>query len=365
MSKLYWIFGSVNKIYLAINNNQKNLLQYKTMYKMITNIDLTANLKRYAKPILLMIILLISASAHAFVVTYRYDFEKEGFGVQMPMQGVTVKGNHFFERYEPLYDGSTTKKLNYVVDVTAKNSNQTELEYLVELKKTLSNVTIREDLSNVKTTRYGYPYRSLKVKSGNLMKNYYFYFRGNDLVVFSFDCLLSNEDWLSGDINAAVENFMWLDQTIEVKEIGISFKLPYEMYYGLNENKNKLTLLLTDPEYAKKTNYWASVEFIAINGKIDSASIRKAFDDELKAQSSTFTYDFHVLGMKKVNTNLVCDKYVLYYYEDGNEELMKMSIYQFYTPKGILRFIHSEYYTHIGKLSKYIKNLLESINYIG
>jgi hypothetical protein len=96
------------------------------MYKMITNIDLTVNFKSCAKSFFIMIILLISASAQAFVVTYRYDFEKEGFGVQMPMQGVTVKGNHFFERYEPLYDGSTTKKLNYVVDVTKKQqSNRT------------------------------------------------------------------------------------------------------------------------------------------------------------------------------------------------------------------------------------------------
>lgn len=335
------------------------------MYKMNTNIDLNASLKRYAKPILLMIILLISANAQAFIVTYRYDFEKEGFGVQMPMQGVTVKGNHFFERYEPLYDGSTTKKLNYIVDITSKNSNQTELEYLNDLKKTLSNVTIREDLSNVKTTRYGYPYRSLKVKSGNLMKNYYFFFRNDDLVVFSFDCLLSNEDWLSGDINAAVENFMWLDQTIEVKEIGVSFKLPYEMNIGFNDIEKKMIFSLTDPEYAKETNYWASVEFIAINGKIDSASIRKSIDAELKAQSSTYTYDFHVLGMKKLNSNLVCDFYVSYYYENGNEELMKMSIYQFYTPKGIIRFIHSEYYTYRVKLNKYINNLIASFKYIG
>ncbi len=327
--------------------------------------DLTANLKRFAKPIILMIILLISANLQAFIVTYRYDFEKEGFGVYMPLQGVTVKGNHFFERYEPLYDGSTTKKLNYVVDVTAKNSNQTELEYLNELKKTLSNVTIREDLSNVKTTKHGYPYRSLKVKSGNLMKNYYFYFRGNDLVVFSLDCLLSNEDWLSNDINASVENFMWLDQTIEVKELNVSFKLPYELNIGFNDIEKKMIFSLTDPEYEKETNYWASVEFIAINGKIDSASIRKAFDEELKAQSSTFTYDFHVLGMKKVNSNLVCDLYVLYYYETGNEELMKMSIYQFYTTKGIIRFTHSEYYTHRGELFKYISNLLASLKYIG
>lgn len=332
---------------------------------MTTNNYLRTNARTSIKHILLIFIMLINVSAHAFIVTYRYDFEKEGFGVQLPMQGVTVKGGHFFERYEPLYDGSTTKKLNYVVDFTAKNSNQTELEYLEELKKTLSNVTIREDLTDVKTTKYGYPYRSLKVKSEKLMKNYYFYFRGNDLVVFSFDCLLTNEDWLSSDIDAAVENFIWLEQTIEVKEIGMSFKLPYEMDFGLNENKNKLTLLLKDPEYAKKTNYWASVEFIAINGKIDSASIRKAFDEELKAQSSTYTYDYHILGMKKFNTNLVCDNYVLYYYKDGNEELMKMSIYQFYTPKGILRFIHSEYYAYNGKLNKYIKNLIASINYIG
>jgi hypothetical protein len=335
------------------------------MHQISANIDWHANLRRCAKPFLVMIVLLLSANAQAFILTQRYDFEKEGFGVQMPMQGVTVNGPHFFERYEPLYDGSTTKKLNYIVDVAAKSSNQTELEFLDALKKTLSNVTIREDLSHVKTTRNGYPYRVLKIKNDNLMKNYYFFFRRDDLVVFSFDCLLTNEDWLSGDINAAVENFIWLEQAMEVKEIGLSFKLPYELNVGLNESDNKLTFLLTDSEYAEETNFWASAEFIPINGIMDSASIRKAFDAELEAQSSTYTYDYHVMGMKKFNNNLVCDLYVLYYYEEGNEELMKMRIYQFYTTKGILRFIHSEYYAHIGKLSKYINNLLASLNYIG
>lgn len=323
--------------------------------------DLRANLRRCEKTILLIIILLISTKVQA----YRYDFEKEGFAVHFPLGCVTVKGSHFFELYEPMYEGSTTKKLNYILDFAVKNSNQTELEYLNELKKTLSNATIREDLSNIKTTRNGYPYRSLKVKSGNLMMNYYFFFRRDDLVVFSFQGLLSNEDWLSGDINVAVENFMWLEQTIEVKEIGVSFKLPYEFSIGLIENKNIISFSLTDSEYAKETNFWASLEFFTLNGKIDSVNVRKAFSDELNKQSSIFTYDFHTFGMKKVNSNLACDLYVLYYYEDGNEELMKMSIYQFYTTKGIIRFTHSEYYTHRGKLFKYITNLLASLKYIG
>jgi antitoxin component YwqK of YwqJK toxin-antitoxin module len=90
---------------------------------------------------------------------------------------------------------------------------------------------------------------------------------------------------------------------------------------------------LRDSEYAKKTNFSASVEFFDLNGKIDTVSIRNAIDKELKAQSSTYTFDFKVLGMTNFNANLVCDKYVLYYYENGNEELMKMSIYQFYTTK--------------------------------
>lgn len=333
---------------------------------MTTKNILFAYLRKCAKPTFLMIILLISASAQAFIVTYRYDFEKEGFGVQLPMQGVTVKGNHFFERYEPLYDGSTTKKLNYIVDITAKNSNQTEQEFLVELKKTLgSGLTIREDISNVKTTRYGYPYRSLKIKNGTLMKNYYFFFRDNDLVVFSFDCLLANEDWLSGDIEAAVENFMWLEQKFDISEIGVGLKLPYEMNIGMNDSQNKVNFSLRDSEYSKKTNFSASVEFFDLNGKIDTVSIRNAVDKELKALPSTYTFDFQALGMTNFNSSHVCDKYVLYYKENGNEELMKMSIYQFYTSKGIIRFIHSEYYSHIGKLSKHINNLLASLKYIG
>lgn len=321
-----------------------------------------ANLRSFAKTVLLMVLLLASAKAQTSIMTYRYDFEKEGFGVQLPLQGVTVKGNHFYERYEPLYDGSTTKKLNYIVEITTKNSNQTELEYLVELKNTLEgSLTIREDISDVKTTRYGYPYRSLKIKSGNLMSNYYFFFRNNDLVVFSFDCLLANEDWLSGDIEAAVENFLWLEQEFDISEIGVGLKLPYEMNIGMNESQNKVNFFLRDPEYAKKTNFSASVEFFDLNGYIDTVSIRNAIDTELKSLAPTYTYDYDVMGMTKLNSNLVCDIYVLHYYEKGNPELMKMSIYQFYTAKGIIRFIHSEYYSHIGKLSKYIDNLLASL----
>lgn len=320
-----------------------------------------ANWRSFAKTVLLMVFLLASAKAQT-IVTYRYDFEKEGFGVQLPMQGVTVTGSHFFERYEPLYDGSTTKKLNYVIDITGKNSNQTEQEFLVELKNTLeSSLTIREDISNVKTTKYGYPYRSLKIKSGNLMKNYYFFFRDNDLVVLSFDCLLSSEDWLSGDIEATVENFLWLEQEIDISEIGVGLKLPYEMNIGMDGSQNIVNFLLRDPEYSKKTNFSASLEFFDLNGYIDSVSIRNAIDTELKSLAPTYTYDYQVLGLTKLNSNLVCDIYVLYYYEKGDPELMKMSIYQFYTSKGIIRFIHSEYYSHIGKLSKYLDNLLASL----
>jgi hypothetical protein len=329
---------------------------------MKTNNDLPSSLIKFVKPFLLLMIFLVSTKVQA----YRYDFEKEGFAVHFPLGYVTVEGDHFFECYEPLYEGSTTKKLNYTLDFTSKYNHETELDFLIELKNTLpSDNIIREDLSNIKTTRNGYPYRSLKIKQGNLMMNYYFFFRKDDLVVFSFQGLLAHEDWLSNDINAAVDNFIWLEQTIDVKEIDVRFKVPYELNSKLNDTKNKVTFSLTDPEYAKKTNFGASVEFIPINGKIDSASVRKAIDTELKAQASTYTYDYHVFGMNKFNKDLVCDKYVLYYNEKGNEELMKMSIYQFYTTKGIIRFIHTEYYSHIGKLSKYIENVLASLKYLG
>lgn len=318
------------------------------------------------RPLFLMLLLSISLQAQGFIMTYRYDFEKEGFGVQMPSQGVTVNGTHLLERYEPMYDGATTKKLNYMVDFTAKNSNETEIAFLKALKQTLpGNSIIREDLSSVRISKNGYPYRSLKTSQGNLFMSYYFFFRRDELVVLSYQCLLANEDWLSNAIQSAVENFVWLEQLIEVKEIGVSFKLPYEMSVGLDANQKKIRIELSDPEYSKKTNYWASIEFLPITGKIDTTAVRKAFDKELEAQSSIYTYDYHIKSTQNFNPNLICDVYVLYYEEPGVEDLMKMSIYQFYTPKGILRFIHTEYYSHRGKLFGYITDLLASLKYTG
>jgi hypothetical protein len=337
-----------------------------TFNKMNENMAFRKHLGGCIRPLLLMLLLSIGLRAQGFIMTYRYDFEKEGFGAQVPLQGVTVNGTHLLERYEPMYDGSTTKKLNYMVDFTAKSSTETETAFLKALMQTLpSNSMIRQDLSSVQFSKNGYPYRSLKTSQGNLFMSYYFFYRRDELVVLSFQCLLANEDWLSNAIQAAVENFVWLEQLIEVKEIGVSFKLPYEMSVALDARQKKIRLELNDPEYSNKANFWASIEFLASSGKIDTVAVRKAFDKELEAQSSTYTYDYHIYNTRSFNPDLICDKYVLYYNEPGVEDLMKMSIYQFYTPKGILRFIHTEYYTHRGKLSGYITNLLTSLKYIG
>jgi hypothetical protein len=324
--------------------------------------SLRTNLRRRAKPILVILITMLSMSADAFVVTYRYDFEKEGFGVMLPMQGVIVKGSHFIERYEPLYDGSSIKKLNYIVDITTKKSDESEVAYLDGLKKTINtNTSIRENLSDVKTTKNGYPYRSLKTLAGKVMRDYYFFYRRDDLVVLTFECLLTSEDELSGDISSAVEHFLWLDIQFDMPQLSVSFKLPYEMVLGHDEANKKINFSLLDKDLLGETNFWATLEFLGPIEKIDSVSVRNAFDKELKSITFKHEFKYKRLGTK-FNNNHVADCYNIEFYENG--KLMEMYIYQIYTPKGIIRFVHSESRKYNAKLFKYNRRLIDSIKYI-
>lgn len=275
----------------------------------------------------------------AQVTTIRQDFEEEAFGVMVPLKGITVKGEHFFERYEPQYEGSPVKLINYLVDIDQKKSTETDVEYITGLKATIKNLdglTIREDISGVLKTRNNYPYRSLKLTTRSINIDHFFFFRQDQVVLLRFEYKSSNQDYLSDVVASAVNQFLWLEPKtmLTIKEMGAQIKLPGELKGVLN--KTRTTLLLSFPD-SLKTRYHqfrGSIEYLGEAGKYDTVQVKKAIRKEIDAlPASRLVYK---TGNMELAADYIVEKYVVEFTEKGQK--MQMYLYLIYTGKRMYRY---------------------------
>jgi hypothetical protein len=304
----------------------------------------------------------LSPEIEAQIMTSRHDFEKEGFGVMMPLKGITVNGKHFFERYESLYDGSKTKLMNYMVDIGVKKSNETELEFIATLKKTINTeggTKIREDLSEIKKTRNNYPYRSLKLTQGLVNLDHFFLFRKDQLVLLRFEYKSTNENYLSDAIISAVNQFLWLEPklTLEVKEIGAQVNIPGELIARLNQAKTKLMLTYKDSVLAKKTNFRGSIENLGEIGKIDTSGIKINSLKEITSLPEAKLL-YRIPGIEQ-GTDYTVDKYQVEFVE--KKQKMELYMYLIYTGKRMFRYTISGAEDYYYKTSDAFNKVLKGI----
>lgn len=310
---------------------------------------------------LLLGFFLLTPESEAQIITSRIDFEKEGFGAMMPLEGVTVNGNGFFERYEPLYKGSSTKLMTYKVDVSVKKSSETELEFLEALKKTINTgggVKIREDLSEIKKTRNNYPYRSLKLTQGQVNIDHFFLFRKDQLVLLRFVYKSVDENYLSDAVSSAVNQFLWFESaTLEIKEIGARINMPGELAARLNSSKNKVMLSYKDSALAKRTNFRGSIENLGETGKIDTATIKKNLLNEINSLPQGKLL-FKVPGWEPI-AGYIVDEYNVEFAEKNQK--MEMYVYLIYTGKRMFRYTISGAEDFYYKTSDAFRKVLKGI----
>ncbi len=288
---------------------------------------------------LLVLFLIFAKNSQAQVITKRFDFDKEAISVILPANGKTVTGKHFIERYETWYED--VKKINYIVDLSTKPTSQSEIEYLEQLKKSLSgNAVIKTDISAIKKNRRGFPYRSLKVEYGKGMRYFFFFFRGDEVALLTYQYLAKDDNYLDGTIDYAVDEFWWLDKPITINGTGVSFKLPYLMNIVVDEKARSLKIAFKDPELYKDTGFGATLEYINVDGKIDSASVRTLISAYLKTHQPKLTLQSKMLRTT-FNTTYNADFYNIEY--DVEKRRMNKNIYQIYTDKGIIRFTYHEW----------------------
>ncbi len=267
------------------------------------------------------------------------NYVKEGISVMIPAYGKTVKGKHFLEIYDTWYDD--VKKINFIVDLATKPTNQSEIEYLEQIKKTLSgNAIIKTDLSTVKKNRRGFPYRSLKVEYGKGIRYFFFFFRGDEVALLTYQYLAKDDNYLDGTIDYAVDEFWWLDKPMTINGTGVSFKLPYSMNVTVDEKAKIIEIDFKDPILYKDTGFGATLEYTSIDGQIDSTSVRAAMSTYLKTHQPKLTLQSKMFKTK-FNDTYNSDFYMIEY--DVNNRKVKKNIHQIYTNKGIIRFAYSEW----------------------
>jgi hypothetical protein len=251
----------------------------------------------FLQQLILLPLLGIYLQTEAQVQTSRRDFEEEGFGVMSPMNGVTVKGKHFFERYEPLYEGSPVKLINYCADFSYKKSSETELMFIQGVKATMKDdpkLSIREDLSDIQLNRNKHPYRSLKLTKGIVNIDHFFFFRKDQVVLLRFEYKSSNQDYLSDVVASAVRQFLWLEPktVLMVPEMGARITLPGEFKGVLNKTKTTLLLSLPDSTLTRYYRFRGSIEYLGAAGTYDTAKIKAAMRKEISAlPSSRLVYE--------------------------------------------------------------------------
>ena len=283
--------------------------------------------------------LALGKTSHAQVNMGRANYAKEGISVMVPAYGKTVKGKHFIEIYETWYDD--VKKINFIVDLATKPTNQSEIEYLEQVKKTLGgNAIIKNDLSAVKMNRRGFHYRSLKVEYGKGMRYFFFFFRGDEVALLTYQYLAKDDKYLDGTIDYAVDEFWWLDKPMSINGTGVSFKLPYSMNVTVDEKARIIKIDFKDPILYKDTGFGATLEFTSLDGKIDSASVRAAMSTYLKAHQPKITLQSKMFKTK-FNDTYNSDFYRIEY--DVNNRKVEKKINQIYTDKGIIRFTYHEW----------------------
>lgn len=276
---------------------------------------------------------------NAQVLTIRQDFENEGFGVMVPLKGVTVKSEHFLERYEPLYEGSSVVLIKYLVDTDIKKSTETDLQLITALKATIQNnpgLTIREDISAVQKTRNNYPYRSLKLTTGTVNIDHFFFFRNDLVVLLRFEYKASNKDYLSDVVASAVNQFLWLEPktVLTIKEMGARIKLPAELKGVLNKSKTSLLLSYTDSLKNRYFQFRGNIEFLGESGKYDTAKIKTVLLKEIKnLPSSRLVFTSVPIEMAP---DYIVEKYRAEFIERGQE--MELYVFLIYTGKKMYRY---------------------------
>lgn len=301
----------------------------------------------------------------AQVTTFRQDFEEEGFGVMVPLKGITVNGEHFFERYEPQYEGSPVKLINYLVDLDEKKSTETDLEYITALKGTIKNLeglTIREDISGILKTRNNYAYRSLKLTTRSINIDHFFFFRKDQVVLLRFEYKSSNQDYLSDVVASAVNQFLWLEPKtlLTIRELGAQIKLPGELKGVLN--KTRTTLLLSFPD-SLKTRYHqfrGSIEYLGEAGQYDTAKIKTALRKEINAlPGSRLVYN---TGGMDFEPDYIVEKYKVEYLERGQQ--MELYVFLIYAGKRMYRYSitgANEFYYKAGTAYNAFDRLMKAI----
>lgn len=276
---------------------------------------------------------------NAQVINSRYDFEKEGFCVMAPMNGVTVKSEHFFERHEMLYEGSPVVLIKYLVDINSKKSSETDLQFITALKATIQNnprLTIREDISAVQKTRNNYPYRSLKLTTGTLNIDHFFFFRNDMVVLLRYEYKASDKDYLSDVIASAVNQFLWLvpKTVLTIKEMGARISFPPELKGVLNKSKTALLLSYADSLKNRYFQVRGYIEFLGESGKYDTAKIKTALLKEIRnLPSSRLVFTSIPINMAP---DYIVEKYRAEFIEKGQE--MELYVFLIYTGKKMFRY---------------------------
>lgn len=318
----------------------------------------------------LILLLLLGAYLHteAQVQTMRQDFEDHGFGAMLPLGGVNVQGDHLAERYVSLYDGSQVKLINYKVDFNYKKSTETELELISGLKSTLKDnptLSIREDISEIQTSRKNNKYRSLKLTTGTVNIDHFFFFRGNDVVLLRFEYKSTNQDYLSDVVASAVNQFLWLERktVLSIPEMHARITLPGELKGVFHKAKKMVLLSLPDSNQTKYYRFRGTIEYLGEAGTYDTAKIKTALRKEISAiPASRLVYK---TGLMDFEPDYLVEKYKIEFVEKGLP--MEQYIFLIYTGKKMYRYTFAganEFYYKIGQAVNPFDRLAKSIRAI-
>ena len=323
---------------------------------------------KYLNKLILLVLLTFALQTQAQVQTMREDFEEHGFGVMLPLGGVNVVGDHLVERYVPLYKDSQVKLINYLVDFNYKKSTETELEFISSLKTTMKNnskLSIREDVSEIQTSRKNNKYRSLKLTTGTVNIDHFFFFRGNDVVLLRFEYKSTNQDYLSDVVASAVNQFLWLERktVLTIPEMHARITVPGELKGVVHKNKSTLLLSLPDSNLTKYYRFRGSIEYLGEAGTYDTAKIKTAIRKEISAlPSSRLAYK---TGMMDFEPDYLVEKYKIEFVEKGFP--MEQYIFLIYTGKKMYRYSFAggnEYYYKIGQAINPFDRLVKNIRVI-